>query len=146
MSLTLEQIEARRAELRAANERAQDEQLTTDMARVLELEEEHGYDAVEVIRLARYRPGATALVVAEVPRASDHRFKRYRQVAGSEKSNSAAKTDAADLFAKSCMLYPSPKDQAELYEVTVDAAPGILGHVALQLVKAVQGRELEEGK
>ena len=146
MSLSLEEISVRRAEMRSANDDARAAQHVADMAEVLRLEEEHGYEAVEVVQLARWAPGATTLVAAKIPRASDNFFKRYRQTAGSDKASAGTKIDAGDQFSRSCLLYPHPKNQVELFEATINVAPGLLGHVALQLVLAVQGREIEEGK
>ncbi len=139
-------IEAQRTKLRAALDDNRAEQNAKDMAEVLRLEEEMGYEAVEVVYLARWSAPATTLVVAEIPRAADHRFKRYQQQANSNKASGAKKIEAGDTFARSCLLYPSPKDQTELFEETINVAPGLLGHVALQLVVAVQGREQDEGK
>ena len=140
------EIETQRAALRARLDDARSEQNATDMAEVLRLEEEMGYEAVEVVYLARWSPGATTLVVAEIPRAADHRFKRYQQLVNSKKTSGAKKIEAGDSFSRSCLLYPSPKEQTELFEATTNVAPGLLGHVALQLVMAVQGREQDEGK
>ena len=146
MSLTIEEIQARRAELREANDRAREAQRITDMGHVLDLEETLGFEAVLVTHLQRWSDGAATLVVCEVPRAKDNRFKRFQQVANSDKAKAAKKVEASEQLARSCLLYPHPKDEAELCAATLDVAPGLLGFVANELVKAVQGREEDEGK
>ena len=137
-------LEERRAKLRDAHQAAQDAQYAIDLEKLVALEEESGFGSVVKVDLRPWPQGAATMVIARVPRASEHVFKRYQSVAGSDKASGATKREAGETFAKSCVLYPELA--SELYEATVERAPGVLGHMALQLVNAVQGKETEEGK
>jgi hypothetical protein len=87
--------------------------------------------------------GATTLVVARVPLGSEKVFKRFEDTVSNPKSD---KLKAVHLLAVSCLVYPSPRDEKELYEATLDLAPGLLSNVGHAIVEAVQGNVEEEKK
>lgn len=142
----LSEIEERRAARRRANEGAKQAQHAIDLERLDALEEQHGWDAVEPLHLSRYEPGCATMLIALLPRMADAKYKRFMQRANGDKSKASHKLEAGEELARSCLIYPSPTDDAELYNSTVDFAPGILGHLAKTIVEAVQGKEEDEGK
>lgn len=123
-------------------------QQADDLEALADLEVEHGSERILRIDLRGWVPGrgAATLVAALLPEAGDHKFKRFQQVAArGEKLKSAERVDAQESLARSCVAYPNPKDNKDLYDATVALAPGILGHVAKQIVDYVQGKAIEEG-
>lgn len=142
--MTSAEVEQRREARRLAHETARAEQEAIDLVELDKLEEAHGWDGVEPIRLSRWEPGAATMLVIRIPRASEHVYRRFQQQANADKAKGAQKVEASETLGRSCVVYPDPK--SDLYEKTVDIAPGILGHAAHRVVMAVQGKEEEEGK
>lgn len=145
---TFAELEARRAARKAAYEEAYETQKLLDLERLDELEEEHGYGRVLRVDLGNWRDGsgAVTLMVLRLPLASEAVFKRFQQQVASDKASTAAKVEAGEVLARSCVVYPNPKTEADAYNATVEMAPGVLGNLALQIVTAVQGRAEAEGK
>lgn len=141
-------VEARRAAARAEVAAAHAEQQATDLEALADLEETHGYERILRIDINGWAvgQGAATLVVTRVPKASEKVFKRFQETVEASKKGATASSAAAETLARSCLVYPSPESAKALYDATIDLAPGILGHVALQIVEAVQGRAEEEKK
>lgn len=141
-------VEARRQKLREGHAAAHAEQLAIDMEALVELEAEHGFDQILRIDLSAWKAGvgAATMVAARVPLASESVFRRFEQTVSKAKSGTSSAHDASQTLARSCLVYPSEKSAPELYAATMELAPGVLSHLALQVVKAVQGNAEEEKK
>lgn len=124
------------------------EQQVNDLEALVELEAEHGFGRVIKIDIGGWKAGegAATLVVVRVPRARDAFFKRYEETVTKAKEGTTARLEAAHMLTESCLLYPSKKDQKELYDATFDLAAGIRTHLAIEISKAVQGSAEEEKK
>lgn len=135
----------RRAALKALEAEAHAEQQATDIERLVDLEEKHGFDRILRIDLGGWKPdaGAATLVAARVPLASEGVFKRFQVALNSPKADHA---QAANTFAAACLVYPHREDDKKLYEATLELAPGILVAVAGELSKAAMGHAEEEKK
>jgi len=144
--MTPEQLEKNRAERRKAFDAAFAEQQGKDLEELDLLEAEHGDERVIRIDLVGWQPGdgAATLVAAKLPRSSEMVFQRFQQKIGGKKATGNTDLDAQDQLARSCLVYPAAN--SDLLRATLDAAPGILGHVAVQIVNAVQGKAALEGK
>ncbi len=143
-----ERIEAakkRIADQRESHESARLEQHATDLEKLAELEAEHGPDRLVKVGLKSWKEGAATMVVACVPAKRDTVFRRYEQTISKAKSGTTQHLDSSHLLAESCLVYPSKKNEPELYDATFDLAPGALSHLALLLVKGAQGAD-DEGK
>jgi hypothetical protein len=141
-------VQAKRAALQATEKAAFDEQQATDLEALVALEEEHGFDRVLRVDVGGWKPGtgATTLMAARIPLASESYYKRFEQTVAKAKDGTTVKVEAGYTLARACLVYPSEKGEPELYKATVDIAPGILSHLAHQIVKAVQGQAEEEKK
>lgn len=142
--MTSGEIELRRAARRAAHETARAEQEAKDLAELDRLEEQHGWDSVDPIRLERWEAGAATMVIVRLPRSSESVYKRFQEQASADKANGKKRVETSESLGRSCIVYPEAK--SDLYERTLEIAPGILGHAAHHIVKRVQGRDDEEGK
>lgn len=135
----------RRAALKALEAEAHAEQQASDIERLVDLEEKHGFDRVLRIDLGGWKPGAGAatMLVARVPLASEPAFKRFQDTIAKPKTDHI---EAANTLAATCIVYPHRKDDKDLYEATLELAPGILSAVAAEVVKAAMGHAEEEKK
>lgn len=124
---------------------AHTEQFADDMEAIADLEAEHGYGRIRCIHLDGWKPGhgAATLVAARVPLKSESVFKRYESQITKPKADVVS---ALHTLAEACVVYPSRKDAKELYEATMDLAPGVMSMVGQKIVEAVQGRADEEKK
>lgn len=139
---------AKRAALQAQEKALFDEQQAADLEALVDLEAEHGFDRVLRVDLTGWKPGtgAATMAVVRVPYGSEAYFKRFEQTIAKAKDGSTTRVDAGYTLARACLVYPSEKDAPDLYKATMDLAPGILSHLAHQIVKAVQGQAEEEKK
>ena len=131
MTLTLAEIQARRAERKAEHEKAKAEQHTLDLAELLRCEEEEDFERVYPVHLSTWRTGAATMIVFKVPLTSDHHFRAFQRKSTSKGRQSAEQVDVSEELARACILYPSPKkdEEKELYEATIETAPGVFGVV-----------------
>jgi hypothetical protein len=136
--------QAKREAIKASEADAFVEQQATDLEALVELEDEHGFDRVVRIDLTGWRPGvgAATMVVARVPLNSEKVFKRFEDTV-SKKDSKTSTNDAGITLARACLVYPADK---ALLDATMELAPGVLSHLGLQLIKAVQGSAEEEKK
>lgn len=144
--MSLEKIKARRAERKNALAKLRAEQYEKDLEELDKLEELHGHDAVLSVELIKWSPGATTMIVVKLPKTSEQVYKRFQHQANAKNPSASHKVDASDMLARSCAVYPHPKEDTELFDATIDIAPGLLGYVAQQIVDSVQGKAEEEGK
>lgn len=139
---------AKREALKAAEAAAHAEQQATDIEALVELEEKHGFERVLRIDIGGWKSGegAATLVVVRIPKTSESVFKRHEQTISKAKEGSTSKLDSAHLLADTCLLYPSRETQKDLYNATMDLAPGLRTNIAAQLVTAAMGQAEEEKK
>jgi hypothetical protein len=141
-----------RAVRKGAEDVARKRQQVVDMAALSELEEEHGHNRVLRIDIEGWKSGAGAatLVAVLLPERRDAKFKRFQQELNKERPDSPKRIEAADRLARSCIVYPDPKDEEHggkaLFEATIELAPGLLTHVANQIDGWATGKAIEEGK
>jgi len=124
------------------------EQQATDMEIVADLEAEHGTERVIVIPLSGWvaSRGMVTMVAALLPEATDHKIKKIQQIASNDKTTGNEKLKASEQLGRQCLVYPSPKEHEAAFAATTELAPGILNRVANDVIKAVQGKVIEEGK
>lgn len=127
---SIEDIEKRRADRRAARENAQKAQYAKDLARVDELEIEHGDDRVRILKMPSFVAELPTLVVVVTPESVVR--KRYRQMVLKAGQNYPAIGAARDMLAASCVVYPDVKEEdgKTLYERMKESWPGIHDDVA----------------
>ncbi len=136
----IEEVEAKRAELRAASLAAKNTQKLVDLEAILALEVEHGED-IATLEANRFVPGQPVVVGVKAPSA-DY-YKRYQQKvrrAGVAK-NSDALGAAGDELAKSCWVYPS---EPEAQKAMLDAFPGLLASIFLRVTSLAEMRADDE--
>ncbi len=140
------QAEKRREAREKAYTEAFELQHADDLEALDRLEDEHGWGRIHRIDLTAWQPGtgAVTLIAAKLPLSSDATFKRFAQQSVGKDKKPAAVIESGEAFGASCVVYPEPGSDA--YKATVEAFAGVLGHVAVQVVQAVQGRAAEEGK
>ena len=140
------QAEKRREVREKAYAEARELQHADDLEALDKLEDEHGWGRILRIDLDGWQPGsgAVTLIAAKLPLSSDATFKRFAQQSVGKDKKAQAILDSGDAFGSSCVVYPAPDSEA--YRATIESFAGVLGHVAVQVVKAVQGRAAEEGK
>jgi hypothetical protein len=107
--MSVEEIEKRRADRKAAIAKARAAQYEKDLVEVDKLEVEHGDDRVSVLETPSFVAGLPTLVVLKTP--GEDYFKRYRgKVRRARKPNGQVDTvaigDAADELAECCIVYP----------------------------------------
>jgi hypothetical protein len=139
---------AKREALKAQEAEAFAEQQAADIEALVELEEEHGFDRVLRIDIGGWKPasGAATMVAARVPMGSEKVYKRFQETVAKAKPQSTTTLTAATVLGESCLIYPPKSDAKDLYEATLELAPGILVHVGQQIAKAVEGKAEEEKK
>lgn len=136
-------LEARRTAMQAAEAEARAEQQAADLESLVELESLHGFGRIIRVDLSSWRAGSATMVAARIPLGSEAVYRRFEQTVARAKKDSGDALAAGTLLATACLVYPADKD---LLAATIDAAPGILQHVALQIVTAVQGAAEEQKK
>lgn len=152
MSLTPEErlaaVAARRAALQATEARAFAEQQAADLERLVDLEEEHGFDRVLRIDLVGWKPGAGAatLIAVRVPLASEVHVKRFEQTVAKSKERTTSNLDALKVLGTACIVYPSRESEKALYDATIELAPAVTTRAGSLVIEAVQGRAEEEKK
>lgn len=140
---TIEELEKRRTERRAALAKAYRDQLAIDLAELDRLEEERG--AGQIVRInvdeARYYPGLVTMALYRLPSASE--AKRWKDMSKPRKDGSPGDTTgASDLLAASCRLYPD----ADAYRALSEHYAFVNTNGALGCIRAAEGQAEEEGK
>jgi hypothetical protein len=141
------ELEAQREKAREELELARTIQYAKDLQRLVELEEEHGQNGVLKINLAKVwkkDKGAATLAVVKLPEDKDKLFRRFEVAAAKSKSGDET-LKAGHLLAESCLVYPSKKDEPDLYTATINLAPGVFSLIANGIAERVQGSK-DEGK
>lgn len=140
-------LEAKRDKSREELEKARTVQYAADLERLVELEDEHGQNGVLKVGLSKVwkkDKGAATLAVVKLPEEKDKLFRRFEIAAAKSKSGDET-LKAGHLLAESCLVYPSKKDDPELYAATINLAPGVFSMIANAIAERVQGSR-DEGK
>ena len=135
----LEQIEIERAQRKELLAEQRRQQHAIDVARLNELEIEHGDDGVARVDVGRYAPGLPTLVVVRALKKAE--LKRFRDRVRGEGADNAA---AAEEAAIAALLYPS-RDSDE-WRALLDAVPGVLVRAGVAAVELAAGIERATGK
>ncbi len=123
------EIEARRTERKATTAKAREAQYAKDLARVDELEIEHGDDRIAVLKMPSFVAGLPTLVVVRTPEAP--KFNRFRQMVRKAQQNTEAMGAAKDLLAASCILYPDEETYGRMRE----SWPSIHDNVGIEAIR-----------
>ena len=137
--MDLHSIEQERAERKEALAKQKAEQQVADLARLNELEIEHGDESVATVRLGRYVPGIATLAVVRCLRPAE--LKRYRDRVKKENADNARAAEEAGM---SALLYP--EKGSDLWQATFAAVPGITARLGVAAVYLAAGLEQAEGK
>jgi len=148
MSAKSEEIKKRREAMREVLAKAKEAQNDIDMDRVVELEEQYGYERIVSIKLPAWDPsiGGPTLVAARVPKSSEAIMKRFEQELNNSKEGSPQRVAARNSLARACLVYPDPDGDKETFDKVMDSAPGVLANVALVVIQKAQGIAEEKGK
>lgn len=139
----IEEIEKRRAERKAATQRARDDQYAKDLEALDELEASHGDENVSRLAVNGFRPGLPTFVVVRVP--TDVEYKRFSQTVRRAKDNNEAKAQAVEQLGAVCLVYPS-KDDEETRKALLSAFPGIIPSAGVEATRLAEAQRETEGK
>jgi hypothetical protein len=134
------EIEARRAERKAATQKAREEQYAKDIEAIDALEIESGED-LETLKVNSFKPGLPTLVGVKAPTA-DY-YKRFAQMIRKAGQNLEARAHAQDLLAESCWKYPT---DPETRKAMKEAFPGVLVSIAVKAAELAELNSEAEGK
>ncbi len=137
---TLEEIEKRRSDRKAALRVAEKEQLAIDLDAIDALECEHGDSNVCRLEVP-FLPGLPVRVAARCP--TEPEVKRYRdRVKPDKKGRPGDPVGAHEELAECCRIYPD----ADTYAKLRAARPALHGHLGAKAIELAGGREEEAGK
>jgi hypothetical protein len=106
--------EARRADRKAATQKARDEQYAKDLEDIERLESEHGEDRVSVLTTPSFVEGLPTVVILRTP--DKPRFDRFRTQVRKAGHNTEAIGSAKDMLASSCLIFPDEAIYAKMRE------------------------------
>jgi hypothetical protein len=134
------EIETRRAERKAAAQKARAEQYAKDIEAIDDLEVKSG-DDIATLNVNSYKPGLPTLVGVKAP--SDVYYKRFAQMVRKAGNNLEARAAAQDLLAESCWVYPTDADARKAMK---ESFPGVLVSIAVKAAELAELNAEEEGK
>jgi hypothetical protein len=134
------ELEARRAERKAAKEAARGAQYEKDLESVSTLEDVNGYELDISLRVSNFTDGLPSLVGVRAP--SELEYKRYFQKLN-RAGNADAKMQAHAEIAKCCWAYPADEDTRK---AMMAANPGLMVGVGNLAIKLGEMQTEEEGK
>lgn len=118
--MSIEELNAKRAALRAEHEAAEQAQAEIDLAALIDAEQEHGFGSVTSLKVRAYRKGLPTLVVVRSPGGTPF-YRKYLDETSNAKSD-MKKRDALLALGVSCLVYP-PK--GDLRDKMLEAFPGL---------------------
>jgi hypothetical protein len=137
---TIEEIQKKRADRKAALADQELAQRALDLEAVDALEVQHGDSNIDVVDVA-YTPGLPTCFAVRVP--TDPEMRRYKsRLKGIANSKDVDAIAAAEELGESCLVYPAA-DVREQMKAARSGALSICGTAALKLC---QGRLSSEGK
>lgn len=139
---TLEEIEKKRADRRKAEDEARDAQAAKDLEAIDALETEHG--TLRTMTANGFKSGVPVKVAYRPPSAAE--YKRYCDMVGKaqQKNDAIDRRKAQEVLAASCLLYPAADSDAR--KAMLEAFPGVLISLAIEVAKAAELRNEDEGK
>jgi hypothetical protein len=142
------ELQSRRERARAAETEAYTIQQADDMARLVELEEIHGFNRIVRIDIKGWRQnsGAATMLVVRLPERKEHRFRMFQTKLAGCKETDPKRVDIAEELASACVVYPSPQTDKALYDATLELAPGVLTHAGMEITNWLVGEAKAEGK
>jgi len=138
---SIEDIEARRAERKAALKAQELEQVAIDLEAIDVLEVEHGDSNVSVVGVP-FTPGLVARVAVRTP--TTHETKRYQdriRPRGSE-AKVGDSIAATSEIGKACVIYP----KGDAFAALIDARPGLPTQLGMAALELGRGKAESEGK
>ena len=140
--MSLEDIQARREAARAAYESARAAQYEIDLAALADIEEEHGYGAVESLPVKGFTPGIPTMAIIRSPGGTRSYFV-YTDKVHAAKQDIKQIANAQLELGRVCLLYPPP---GEVRDAMVKAYPGLFISCAVRAVKLAELDSEEEKK
>lgn len=137
----IEELQAKRAALRAEEEAAEEMQAEIDLAALVSAEEEHGFGSVRAIRFKGFRRGTPTMAIVIAP-ARGHYREYLKNVRGGK--NDAAKGEASERLGESCMVYPP--HGSDMRRAMVEARPGVYVVAGIEVAKLAEGGIEDEKK
>ena len=140
---TIEEIEQRRAAIRAAYDKGRAEQEAIDLEAILAIEEEKG-EPIHTLTMHSFKSGVPVRLGFRTP--STLEYKRMSDLVGRAVQNKdqQARRAAQEQFAAACLLYPPADSDAR--KAALEVAPGLLLSLAIEAAKVAEARSDEEGK
>ena len=140
---TLQEIEQRRAERRAAHDKAREEQVIADLEAIDLLEMATG-EPLHTMTSNGYKAGVSVKLAFRAPTAVE--YKRYCDMVGkaSKKGDAVEQRQAQELLALACLVYPAPASDEG--KAMLAAFPGLPLSLAIEVAKVAEMRAEDEGK
>lgn len=138
--MSIEELNDKRAALRAEHEAAEQAQAEIDLAALLDAEQEHGFGSVTSLKVRAYRKGLPTMVVVKSPGGTPF-YRKYLDETSNAKSE-MKKRDALLALGLACLAYP-PK--GELRDKMLEAFPGLTLSAGIAATKLAE-LEAESGK
>jgi len=119
-----------------------------DQLALADLEDEHGPNRVWSIEFEGWKAeeGAATLIVVLLPTRSEKKFKKFQQLVLKNRERAPQVLTAIEQLARTCVVYPHPEEQKELYTGTVELAAGILSEAADFIGAKLRGQAEEDSK
>ncbi len=140
--MSIEDIEKRRADRKAATAKAQEEQYEKDLEALDALEAEHGEGRVVRMNIKGFVPGLPTFIVIRSPGGTPL-YKRYTAMVRAAGKNATAIGTAQDMLGEASIVYPS--DPAVL-KALLEEFPGAKISAAIRAVACVELEAQEEKK
>lgn len=118
--MSIEELNAKRAALRAEHEAERLKQEEIDLAALLDAEHEHGFGAVKGLKVREFRKGLPTMAIVKSPGGTPF-YRKFLDEVSNAKTD-MKKRDAIVSLGMACLIYP-PK--GELRDKMIDAFPGL---------------------
>ncbi len=140
---TIEEIEKRRAERREGHDKARAAQELVDLEAIDALEMATG-EPLHTMTANGFKLGVPVKVAFGAPSAVQ--YKRYCDMVGKamQKNAQSERQKAQELFALSCWVYPAA--ETEERKAMLEAFPGVLISMAIEVAKIAELRAEDEAK
>lgn len=138
--MSIEEIEKRRAERRAAHDQARTDQIAADLGAIDALEAADGVP-LHTMTANGFKPGVPVKIAFRAP--TPVQYKRYCDMVGRADKDPAARLRAQTMLAESCLVYPP---EGEPRKAMIEALPGLLVSLSIEAAKVAELRAEDEGK
>jgi hypothetical protein len=147
-----EKEERRRADEREEIEEEQlayREQEDKDEDRRRELERKHGRNRILSVKFRKAwvpEVGAATRFICLLPDYRGRKLKAMQKTLAHIGDDDAEKSEEVERLVRTCILYPHPERDRDMYQATINLTPLILGNLAKQMFERVAGDEEESRK